>query len=610
MTAEDRQDALLLLISKEGNKHLDDISKEFGVSSRTIRRDCEKTPLIIIDKIIQYPDKKSMSRDKEKNVKTQILRGSQVRAAESVRPVKNRTLGGSSEDPSHTSHLSPPYDKEFGRSPVSKMPTIPPYIHEIVDIQDMFKSRGLKCTVKDAMELREQAVNLGMLEDRPPFDMPPKVANCKKQVDIINAIVEPGLKLIIVEGDKRTGKSTVGFMGCNVGVYDGIFKRIGLWAAGDENAVGILENMYTDDLTAQWHMPLFKGFGSRHRKTYFNNSYIDAHSNKAASTSGLDFDFAWIDEAHEVMVQQPDIFAMIIMTMRAKPDCKLLLTMNKGEGGYEYFMNTTLKELAEEGIAYKFFTLEKSDITHIDDETDAFVRIMVKAAKGEEYAERWLDNIAPLSGRAFNPASIEMAYNTYDQFMLNPPLPAYVIASYDPSGTGHRKGFTIFACDAHGANFWELHSGSYQLGKSHDAIRKGIGMSAQHIRNDIALKCRTFGVQMFISESNMDGPEMVLFMQQQGFRAIHQNFSGEEGNRGASRGRMIAIMREIMDVNAIFMKGKELSADLFRYNPEKESSEKYKGDVADAAIHNIFRLCVESHSQFMYKSTISVTGVA
>lgn len=500
-------------------------------------------------------------------------------------------------------------EPEIIAEPVREVLKLPAFVKDIMNIQKAFISRELPCTVKDAIMLREEANRLDSRSDIPGWSVPSAVASTKRQMEIVDAICNPSIGIVMIEGDKRTGKSTSSFIGIVQAVWEGKISKIGVWAAGQENAKGILNDVFNDDITCTYTYPLFRGTGSLEQKVFWNGALIKALSSNAVSTSGLDFDCCWIDECHAVVEQYPEVFNMIAMTMRAKPNIKLILSMNRGTAVYEYFKNTLLKNIKPE--QYRFFTLTKNDVHHITEAADSTVRTIVKAVGGQKEVDRWLDNVEVRTGTAFNPVSIRLAYER--KLFFNSEAErygAYRVLAFDPSGSGHPMGWFVGATNLDGTMFWELDSGEMQLADSMTDVDKKLGLTPEQVHLKLLNIAREYNITLFISEPNMNGQDMVLYMQQNGIQAIKQSFAGPNAKKGASRGRMIHICRHILDSNIIKLEGETLRAELMIYNPDQhEKVAKFKGDVADAFIHTIYRLALISNSRYLNKMQNNLTFI-
>lgn len=520
--------------------------------------------------------------------------------------------------------------------PLSEVAVLPPLLQEVLQIQSIWTKNNLTCSVNDALKLREISQQFSNTSDIPKFELPVAIT-CKtgydddqlkykqlydpktfqrtdnsygitKQECIINAICEPSYEIVAVEAAKRHGKSTAAFVGICQGIWENKFKKIGLWASGEDNACGILTDVFNDPISVEQTYPLAKGTGSAHQKVFFNNAIIRAFSNNASRTSGLDFELCWIDEAHEVVVEHKEVFDMILMTMRAKPSIKLLITMNKGTGTYAIFKDTLEKEFGKEVV---FFTIEDEDIAHITTKADSKVRTLVKAVGGKNEVTRWLDNKAIAFG-TFDPMMVLNAFKSYDAFIkFDKPPAAFTVESLDPSGTGHPMGLTIWSCDAEGEHFWMEFAQELQLGEELKDWASGAKLTPEQVDQILLTKAKEHKITHFISESNMNGKMAKILFTQHGYIAQNQNFGDDKKQqKGASRGGMCHVVRNIMDENALFFHDEDLKNEWSIYNPdEHESVAKFKGDNADSSIHAIFKLATLSHSRFLNTAPISMNFV-
>lgn len=291
-------------------------------------------------------------------------------------------------------------------------PSLNPYIEEVLDIQSAFAGRDLVCNPKDAMLLKDRADQLANTGDMPPWTRPP-VLN-KRQHEIIDAINDPEVQVVFVEGDKRTGKSTAWFCGVCESIWNGKIRRWGFWSKSEKNAVKIHRDVKNDPISVKYTIPLYKGAGSAMRTLFFNGGYIEVGSTENEnSLSGQAYQAVVVDEAHTVVVENPETFGMIAMILRSEPRLKFVLCANQGKTAFQMLKNKLLANIPESKM--KFFTLLKEDTTHITDETDALVRVMVEASAGEDMARQFLDNEFVRDGALYYPMEgIQKAYIPYD----------------------------------------------------------------------------------------------------------------------------------------------------------------------------------------------------
>ena len=289
---------------------------------------------------------------------------------------------------------------------------------------------------------------------------------------------------------------------------------------------------------------------------------------------------------------------MIIMTMRAKPTIKLLVTMNKGTGTYHNFKRSLEEDFGKE---VTFFVIEDGDITHFTETADRKVRALVRAVGGKKEEDRWLNNKA-VSSSTFDAMSVIYAYENYELFLTtHQPKPYYTVASYDPSGTGHPMGYTIWSCDITGTFFWQRFGIEYELGERPEEWGNGEKLNHRQIQADMLERAHEFKITHFISESNMDGKATMIEFRMRGFNSENQNYGNDKNKDGTpSRGAMCHIVRQVMDNQALFINSERLRDQWSIYNPdEHEKSNKYKGDEADSGIQAIYYLCLLTNSPYL-----------
>lgn len=476
--------------------------------------------------------------------------------------------------------------------------TLSKYIQDVMNIQSVFVGNSLQCTVKDAMSLRDNAMQFEGMQDIPSWTRPP-ILN-KRQNEIVDVMVDRIHQVVAVEGGKRTGKSTSWFIGVAEGVWEGRFKKVGVWAAGQENAIGILNDVFTDAITVGSTYPLFKGMGSRTQKVFFNNAIVQAHSNNVGSTSGLDFDCVVIDECHKVIEENPEIFAMIAMTLRAKPNLKIILTMNQGTGAYQLFKRKLQDRIPED--RFKFFTLNREDTEHITDESDEMVRVLVEASTGKEEAKRWLDNKFMGTGDTFDSMFIIKAYENYEIIRNRENLqPHTVIMGIDPADAVHPVGWWIGAISDGGEWCWELESGEINLARSLDEVDGGEKWTKTRMEAFLMSKYKEYRCDLHVIESNSGGIQTSLNFNLGGCNGRTQNFGSPKSKH--SRESMIGFTKNILESGHLLLKGDKLQDNMVKYDPNKNTKNKFKGDIVDAMLHAIFRLMYKTRSPYMFEKT-------
>ena len=288
--------------------------------------------------------------------------------------------------------------EQTGATP-PKHKSLPSYIDEIIRVQSEFVNRELPCSVKDAIYVKEQSDKFSNRLSIPPWTRPQyhdedgelRERMSPKQHLIIDAIADKSIKVVFVDGEKRTGKSTCGFLGICECIWNGTQLRWGFWAKTEKLAMKIHRDIKNDPISVASTQPLYKGKGSALRTLFFNGGLFEVNAtSNPNSISGQAYEGVWIDEMHSVLKDNPRTFAMIAMILRSEPNIKILLTANQGGIAFQELKNKLSEVLDETQIA--FFSLTKDDVPHITDESDALVRIFVETSAGDDMAAQFLDN--------------------------------------------------------------------------------------------------------------------------------------------------------------------------------------------------------------------------
>jgi hypothetical protein len=161
-------------------------------------------------------------------------------------------------------------------------------------------------------------------------------------------------------------------------------------------------------------------------------------------------------------------------------------------------------------------------------------------------------------------------------------------------------GLSVWAVDSKGENFWMKTGMELRLGDSLESYKIG-KLTPDDIYGIIRMTGKSQRITHFITESNMNGTEAKLRMEQAGFEACIQNFGPDTGKSATemSRDMMIHIVRNIMDNNALFFNNEDLKTEWSMYNPDKSKDSKFKGDLADSSIHAIVKLALLTNSPYL-----------
>ena len=432
----------------------------------------------------------------------------------------------------------------------------------------------------------EHRFNIG--KSNPPYERPKTMS--PRQNEIIDAMTDNTTQIVMVEGDKRTGKSTSAWVAINESVWNGTRKFWGMWGKTEKSMSKIHRDVRKDEITKFETFPLQLGH-SMMKTSFFNGGYAEVHSTTIDDTSGLAYQGVWVDEFHNVIKEKPEVWTMILMILRSEPHLKILLTCNMGTGAYQLLKAKLREEKYKGRVA--FFTLLKKHTTHITDEADELITDMVEIID-EGTANRMLRNEYDYSGDTFNFDSLEDAYKMYKLFMLQEPLPKNIVLGIDPSGTRHKWGWFLGAYND--GTYWEIDSGEIQMGMPDG---KGDVWSPQRLESFFVTLCLSIpGIDVVI-ESNTGGARLKTVLQMKGIKCRKQNFSGSE--TGKSREDFIYVAERILSDRAMVLNNRKLFNQQVNYNPTKSLAEKFKGNVADAWLHFCWRVAYLAKSKHRLK---------
>jgi len=421
----------------------------------------------------------------------------------------------------------------------------------------------------------------------------------ERQQEIIDCMLDNKTRILLVEGDRRTGKTTAWYYGMLESMLEGTRKKWGMWAATEQTCMKLHRDAVNDPKFFKYHGHLVKRFTAKHTDFIMEGCLLETHATKMSDASGLQYQGIIIDEFQQVIKDNAEAFATISGISRSEPDIKILLVCNQGGSVYRFFKKKMDKLIAK-GLC-KYFTLEEKDTVHITEEANEICETLMEASMGSAFAKAQLKNIYNATGDTFNADSIEWAYTNYKMMKeLETPVPVKKIMGVDPSGAGHPFGWCIMATNSGGRFFWEIDSGEMELASELWEVENGEKWTQERINAYLVSKAKENHVDMIVIESNMSGPAMRLKFLQNQLPCMIQNFGNPKTEM--SRDNMIGITRTIMDSERMILRGEDLQNSLLKYDPDKETKAKRKGDSADAMIHAIYKLCELTVSFFMYGS--------
>ena len=297
----------------------------------------------------------------------------------------------------------------------------------------------------------------------------------------------------------------------------------------------------------------------------------------------------WVDDIDTIIKNhKQDVLTKAVAITRANTNITFIFTSNMGKGAYISLLEEWKDPKWKDFI--NVIELKRTDVTHINQEKDAFLWATMSALSGEAEANAQLYNTYNSEGDAFNPQTLKDAFNTYEFFMARiEPKTQYTktILSIDPSGTGHPFGWCVLRISDNDF-IWELDSGEFKMG---DYDETGQCWTPSKIDSFLRKKYYDYKCTGVIFEGNNGGAAFVVTFRAAGMNAKLCNFAGE--GKVNSHSEKIRTARWFFDNMQIVIANRQLKAELSVYNPvvsKRTGNGALKGDVADAFLHAIWEL--------------------
>ena len=428
----------------------------------------------------------------------------------------------------------------------------------------------------------------------------------QKQNELIDAVINPDVKVIFCPGAQRSGKSTGVMQGLHELSLISTYPQKILLLAGkggqsgkDGGAKGILRDLLRDPFLEENNKKLLN-LNSRTNDTvqWFQGNIMTATDLTVAAIKGGDQNIVWIDELDVAIKKGADKREAVVSavnTMLAVPNFKLILTANLDKGLYQ-ILAERIKEMGMGKESVKIIEIYKSDCPHLENdgvsENYQIAQVFTEVLLDAGMAKMRLQGEMSYEGDIFDQQSIKDAYAIYetllnttfenpDEFWLET---EYNVLAIDPSGEGHPWGYFIGGVVN---NFFiEIASGELQLGSPQSM---GGGRWTPARLNEFVYKMmKQYNVKYVVIESNTGGPGLKIYLQGKGFTKVeYQNF-GAEGNYNA-RTNYLKVVNKILHGRALALKNRSIHPQLTVYDPDERKKTathvSQKGDVADAFIH-------------------------
>jgi hypothetical protein len=409
-----------------------------------------------------------------------------------------------------------------------------------------------------------------------------------KQNEIINLFLDPNTTVLFLEGDQRTGKSTLVLIAITEFIlnHDPTVIKVDMMAGKGQQCERLLMDLTSDPITFEIYKELIT-IQTNTKAQFWNNSLIRTHETTVADIKGSDAHIIWIDEFDVAIKQEPKAVFSAIMVLRArlKGNLKFVFSANRDKGIYEMVRQFFQDEAwVKQGV--RFATLTQEDCPHLKAAgNDEFLGKFGEVLVGKGFVDMRLHNKADITGDIFSAQTLKMLMDEYaifiSQLKFNE-LPEKVILAIDPSLTGHPIGWFLGGYQKN--TYYELDSGEFQFGDgtngtwSEDKIKQWLlDLKQQRKFSKVVL------------ESNTLGPVLAMFCKGHGIQVQYQNFQGD--NTEESRGTFISVCAAVIEDHAFLFKSQLLYKQWIVYDPENMKKEgKYKGDLADATIHFIYNM--------------------
>lgn len=405
------------------------------------------------------------------------------------------------------------------------------------------------------------------------------------QDNLVEAIQDPTIKVIIVVGSRRTGKST----GLKLGA-DEYMQRTGnnawLLGAKEDAASAILKDMCRDIFAEQYTDHLVAHYKGRQKMMGYvllNGSELNIAATTVGSIRGMAGGLLWFEEFCIIMVEHPQVFADAVAVALSEPDMKLIMSSNQATGVFKQFMDDMKKY--PDKVAIFDFTGIGDDATcpHVEILGNSnMVHEMMSSVMDTEYADSQLKNTESHRGEVFNSKAVMDAFNQYDEWAtsfgiitennlpLYDPVKSYVCL--DP-GFGHPTGIVVV--HALRAHCWCDYANDLTGAEVEDDDE------ILRLAGDLATE---FGAEIIIENGQWGSSYWMKKLRNRGFTVHGRRFQGR--GKANDRSDHIKHLNGLLNSRRFHTDQRNLKKGLGIYNPEmrEKQSEGYKGDKVDALL--------------------------
>jgi hypothetical protein len=474
------------------------------------------------------------------------------------------------------------------QQPKKQKPKIPDIVKKTAELMEYYNTRGLKVSLNDVKTLLSDTRQLTVQQSNIPPYRRPAFFN-PKQNFIINEIISGKYKIIMIEGDQRTGKSTLVFDALHEIVLERHprMTQIDIMAGKGDQARRILKDLTSDPLLSEVNKNLLMTvLPSGQYLQWFNGSRIDSHETTVNDIKGSDSHIIIIEELDRAVIKDPQAVMSALFTLRARTDLLVIMLANMDKGAYLLIREILMKPEWRDQIL--FVTLTKKDSPHLQlAGNDPLLTDISNAICGEAFTQRRLENINTGSGDQFDSQTLRDAIDVYES-LYNTTFKSetpwfevdFNVMSVDPSQMGHPFGWVV--AGVMDSLIIEWCSGMMQMGVD----KTGQKWSPDRINMFVYKKTKDYRVKIVYIENNTYGPALSLYLQQHNVTVILVN-RGADGNYN-SVSNYLSVARAAFDDHIIAMKSLDAKSQLTLYDITLRNKNKHKGDLADAWINLIW----------------------
>jgi hypothetical protein len=430
-------------------------------------------------------------------------------------------------------------------------------------------------------------------------------------------------KIIFLIGPRRTAKTVLCWIFIHEYLHFEPMRKAIFIGATEASAMEIVNDRWYDSFLAPTpeNPNAFNSYIGEYgakKIVHPNGSKFSVRNSKTSGSKGLDAGIVQIDEFDQVLIDNPRVVADAVATALSHPDMKLIFTANQplGEdsGVFDAFRNIfedplywkrRYKDIPDqlvqeiiEGIFFFELTPEHAPFSYGKDARTGnyyMVHAIQSESMGKEYANSQLGNEKPETGVNFPRYIMDPSLEGFDDFCdrMGDEEPDDSVLSFDPTSGKHSMGISFLG-------MWRGKIFEY------DTIElKGKSVLDDDIILGVLMKgIMDHRIRCVVGESNSGGLRLIEQIRERvKLGQIHgeymwiknpdedictQNFGKEDGNSGHTA--YIKIARGYFLNRIIYLYSEKILTELGRYTPQKSSSEKDKGNVADSTLHGIWRL--------------------